>query len=82
MVSETDVRSRYTAYVQEIEYLDREMFRLQMRVRLGSEHWRMELEQLANHAERRRALEAQRQALSWVLTPENAMGTGSASAYG
>jgi hypothetical protein len=66
-----EVRSRYEAYVQEVEYLDREIERLRLRVRMGSDHWRADLEQVANHAEHRRALEAQRQALAWVLMPSN-----------
>lgn len=71
MVSERDVRSRFAAYSEEIAQLDRQMRLLQLRVRIGSEHWRADMELLANYAERRRALEAQRQALYWVLTPES-----------
>lgn len=69
MVSEIDARGRYTAYAQEIERLDREIYLLQMRVRMGSDQWRVDIEQLARCAERRRTLAAQREALEWVLTP-------------
>jgi hypothetical protein len=78
MVSEMEVRRRYEAYVLEVEYLDREIQRLQLRVRMGSDYWRVDMEQLANHAEHRRALEAQRQALAWVLMPSSRAMTSAA----
>ena len=82
MVSESDVRSRYDAYVREVEQLDREMYRLRDRVRMGSDHWRVDMEQLAGYAERRRALDAQRQALYWVLMPEGADEARTSSSFG
>jgi hypothetical protein len=69
MLHEHEVRARYQAYEQEVQTLEAEMQRLQVRVRLGSDHWRADLEQLAERAKRRRELDAQRQALLWVLTP-------------
>jgi hypothetical protein len=79
MVSESEVRGRYQAYEQELKQIDQEIFKLQMRVRMGSDNWRIDLEQLAERAERRRAIDAQRQALKWVLLPE--MGDGEAHTY-
>jgi hypothetical protein len=70
MISESEVRGRYLAYEQELQQLDQEIYRLRLRVRMGSEHWRVDLERLAERAERRRALDAQWQALRWVLVPE------------
>lgn len=69
MAGEVEVRGRYEAYTQEMEQLDREIFLLKARIRMGSEHWSTDLEQLAGHTARRRALATQQQALSWVLTP-------------
>jgi hypothetical protein len=82
MVSESDVRGRYDAYAREVAQLDREMDLLKLRVRMGSEHWYQDLERYAGHAERRRALAAQRQALSWVLALESADAAAMPSAYG
>ena len=70
MVSENEIRARFQAYEQELNQLDSEIQRLQWRVKMGTENWRVELEQLAARAERRRALSAQQQALRWVLNPE------------
>ena len=69
MLSEYEVRSRYEAYDQEVQRLDQEIDQLRLRVKMGSEDWRRDLEQLASRAERRRSLDAQRRALHWVLTP-------------
>jgi hypothetical protein len=82
MVSEGDVRSRYEAYTREVGRLDREMDLLKLRVRMGSEHWYRDLEQFAGHAERRRTIEAERQALSWVLALDSADATAMPSAFG
>jgi hypothetical protein len=82
MVSEGAVRNRYEAYAREVVQLDREMDLLKMRVRLGSEHWYQELEKFASHAERRRAIEAERQALCWVLALDGSDATATPSAYG
>jgi chromosome segregation ATPase len=71
MVSEHDVLARYQAYEQELQQLEEEIVRLQWRVKMGTENWRIDLEQLAERAERRRALTAQRQALHWVLDAGN-----------
>ena len=80
MISESEVRGRYQAYAEELARLDAEIQRLQLRVRLGTDNWRADLEQLAERAERRRALGAQQQALQWVLTPD--MGEADMRAYG
>lgn len=72
MVSESEVRARFQAYQQELHQLETEIQHLQWRVKMGTENWRVELEQLAERAERRRALSAQQQALQWVLNAESA----------
>jgi hypothetical protein len=82
MVSEGDVRNRYQAYTREVTQLDREMDLLKLRVGMGSEHWYQELEQFSGHAECRRALEAQRQALSWVPALDGTDTAVLSSAYG
>jgi hypothetical protein len=82
MVSEGAVRNRYEAYAREVAQLDREMDLLKLRVRMGSEHWYQDLEKFAGHAERRRAIEAERQALSWVLALDTPDAAAMPSAYG
>ena len=67
MVEEYDARSRATAYEAEIRRLDSEIDLRRMRVRMGTDSWRAELEHAADRAERRRILTVQLQALRWVL---------------
>ena len=67
MVEEYDARMRAAAYEAEIQRLDAEIDLRRMRVRMGTDSWRAELEHAADRAERRRILDVQLQALRWVL---------------
>ena len=67
MVEEYDARARAAAYEAEIRRLDTEIDLRRMRVRMGTDCWRAELEHAADRAERRRILTVQLQALRWVL---------------
>ena len=70
MVGERDVRARRAAYEEELGRLDAEIAATRLRVRMGSDDWREQLERAAALAERRRHLGAQVQALRWVLLEE------------
>jgi hypothetical protein len=67
MMDEQEVRARYAANEQEIRRLDAEIEHIQLLVRMGTDHWRIELERMSERAERRRRLAAGQQALAWVL---------------
>jgi len=71
MRGETEVSSKLSFLETELPALDEEITTLQMRVKVGVDDWRQIVDSLGRRVERRRALEAQREALRWVLTSDS-----------
>lgn len=74
MVGEGEVRERFYASTQDLRRLDAEIIQLRYRVKLGGDDWRATLEHLRAREAHRRTLQAQLQALAWVLRLDDPIG--------
>ena len=72
MRCEAEIRARLQAGEAELHALGEEIRRRRLRVKLGGDNWRNELDSLALCVERRRALQEQIESLRWVLAAESA----------
>lgn len=72
MRCEAEIRARLQTQEAEFSALSEEIRRRRLRVKLGGDSWRSELDALALCAERRRALQEQIESLRWVLAVESA----------
>lgn len=72
MRCEAEIRARLQAGEVELHTLSEEIRRRGLRVKLGGDTWRSELDSLALCVERRRALQEQIDSLRWVLAVESA----------
>ncbi len=70
MVNETAIQARLRQTEQQLEAIHARIGPLQQAVSCGSAGWEAALEALAFFYKRRRALEAERESLHWVLAPE------------
>jgi hypothetical protein len=71
MRCEAEIRARLQAGEAELQALSEEIRRRRLRVKLGGENWRNELDTLALCVERRRTLQEQNDGLRWVLAVES-----------